>query len=1731
MVGRRQSIRQVSGLRLRGQIQFPCTVMNIKCSSLRSRFVIGLLMALSTIASLRAAPVVVDTSSAGTVDGFDLYGNGLVWWTGGYPGDEVIRRTDGIIAIRSALPGVGLTVRPSRTFNAVLSPSVTSTLNGVVRTDSDLFFFGNSLGLRIFRRPIFGQAESALGIDFSGVSYSQVGAMLQYGNTLLWSVVQGGQSQVRIKALNGPPGGGDEILFQGVGLAKKMVVTRVPQSDAPDFYYLVLLANDGSVWKYVLDPAIQRPGPTFVANNVTDIAVREETHDVSGPIFIQLRHTSVIYAATGANLSNNRGSGKLVAFDLGNGSTYTDYDTRDINLQITGVAVDSDRIFLTQTPVTPGSGLFASRLDLPNSQLLRRGAPSNGSFFGVTDYATIAVQQEGRNLRSDRQWLYWANGNQIRKIKTDAPALELDYRAIGLEAVQTVQDYNNSIPLVAYKGTIVRAYAQLLKNTTGLGNFAPNAQLRGFLNGAELPVSPIYPYSDAVVDTASDLPTLRANLSRSFNFQLPDEWLAQVGTLRLEFTVNPTGSVPETGVGPLNNNSAAATLTIVAPRRPCVVFKTMRSSIPNYDMFAPNSGFGAIVDRANSMLPLDHLKTFFSPGAVVRPQFTLLGFKDRSFDIPSDADQALDELDEAQEDSHDPPGCTDVHWAGMFPPGVENFNGLGERPGNSLILRMDAVGSRGGIWGSIVGGHTLAHELGHNYGRKHIDQTTSPTGCGTNKPAGDLDVEPGGQDPCTLGITDLTNAGAPIGYDWLTDTLILPSASADMMTYGSPRWVSPFSWNALVASIPAGVSSLGDSTGGTHAALANVPAAPAMIGPHPAIFRVTGTIYPETGEAVLLPAWQYPAGTLDPVKVQRSLDAAAALPVDAPYRLRLLGDPQAAPLLEQPVAVSSTSEGPAEVLRFSQAVPYVEGVTRIQLVTEGKVLAEIVAGANSPVLKLDAPVIDLDAHTLRLSWTGTDADGDALLFTTQFSNDDGATWQALQVRDPSPGMVVSTTLLRGGAQCRLRVLATDGLHTEIAITEPFALPKQAPILQIHGVRNQQAFPSTAPINARAIAYDPDDGSLDPSAIHWALAGPESRSGVGENLTLRSLAPGTYDLTVTAADSDGATGSANVQLRVLPVEIPEGPAPVLDGLAADAAYATAALVRIRPNNGNRTPTDVRLVHSGGYLYVAFTDLAYTTTPNLPASVGIYFDLDGSRDANSQSSDVGFGISEDGILSQVAGNGSGMVVQPVASGFTGAVVLGDGAWSAELRIADSLLAGWNHESGFMIVHYFPNLFAQVKIWPPAADVNHPNTWTSAALGPLAAQPNRPPVALASAPSLLVLGEPQTVTLDGSASYDLDGDALTYTWRQIDGPPVTLKNPDSAQPSFETTTLTAAARLRFELIVGDAVSKSAPAEATVELTTVAPLPPAASPELSIAPVHGGLTLTAAPGQYDRQSIATETTSSDYGWIGAGANPVTYALTLTKFPGTAFAGFQAHIFLVPDTSGNVAPDYEDPNIVMFDIQALPDGTATGWFRYKTNEPSANAFLYSAGTLGQVDSASGVIGTWSMSFVNDSGVTLTAPNGASSAITIPDGGALPLLFGGKVTAFFGVQANTPDQVGQSAEFGRIQIEGTPRAAAIDDSFPGPDLNPAGGGRAWTWVKQAAAPDSIQVAGEAAGYALSWTLPDTGFVLQTSSSLAAGSWTDVNIAGASSAGSVKTLTLHAADLGGKTSFYRLIKKP
>ncbi|MDH4067090.1 MAG: PKD domain-containing protein, partial [Acidobacteriota bacterium] len=170
------------------------------------------------------------------------------------------------------------------------------------------------------------------------------------------------------------------------------------------------------------------------------------------------------------------------------------------------------------------------------------------------------------------------------------------------------------------------------------------------------------------------------------------------------------------------------------------------------------------------------------------------------------------------------------------------------------------------------------------------------------------------------------------------------------------------------------------------------------------------------------------------------------------------------------------------------------------------------------------------------------------------------------------------------------------------------------------------------------------------------------------------------------------------------------------------------------------------------------------------------------------------------------------------------------------------------------------------------------------------NHPPVAEAGADRSIAEGSP--VTLDGGASFDIDGDLFTYAWTQIDNgsPTVTLTAANSAAPSFTAPYVDAGgaagvvAALVFQLRVDDGLSPDAAAPGyelanvvdtvTVEITNVNNLPTADAGDGQTVDENSPVSLDAS------DSSDPDSDPLSFAWAQTGGPTVTLAGAATSSP-----------------------------------------------------------------------------------------------------------------------------------------------------------------------------------------------------------------------------------------------------------
>lgn len=918
-------------------------------------------------------------------------------------------------------------------------------------------------------------------------------------------------------------------------------------------------------------------------------------------------------------------------------------------------------------------------------------------------------------------WVYFDTSNGISRIRTDAPPFPSDLAFTAWEITQGIQNLRNDtdlVPLVSGKATYVRVYGSKLN---GPNAYSVGATLIGVrANGSPLPGSPLSPLNGGQ-DLLGNFEPNRGELKGSWLFQLPTAWTT-AGDIRLHPLIDPNHVWSD--LDRSNNTIAERTLSFGRLAPVCLVFIPVRTNAP-VTMFGPSHEFA--IDMARRLLPTDQVWTYRQNNDIAELEIKWGGpFKAipypsfGPYELDEDSGKILLSLFERDQLSDDPDECDDAgartHYVGVVAAETKGDNGSSWRDHDNLWFRLPPA-DFSADW-KTQRAVTLAHELGHNYGRKHIN-------CGN--PEADQGFDGYDYPPCQLDIDD--GASRYYGFTLNAQTgsfdIIPPTTAGDLMSYAhklspaKPRWISDVTWRRLYQDIP---DQLKTSASAPDVAVPNLDAASSVV-------LISGLInLANPAQSVLNNAWVYPTGSVSQAMLRKWQRAAAptqaarlaSAPAVAPYHLRLYN---AAGNVLDDRAIIPDSDGDAAqpgVLRFALNFPApTEQVARLELLDGDTVIASRLAGTHPPTVTILSPAGDENIDDrLTISWRGTDPDQtDLLLFNLQYSPDSGQTWRALLTSFPNrsgtdtvtinmrdlSGLPASTS---GGL---LRVTASDGFNTTLAVSQPFTVANRAPQPYIEA-------PGSGPIAAgqpvllQGGASDPEEGGLSGTALHWSLDGQEI--GEGAQQQIAGLAPGSYRLALTARDAADNEATTSVTLTVAPLVVPLAGALTLDGTCDDDGYATAAQVPL-PTYGDGTQAFVRLVRTDDALWACFIGMRRTGTLSPRTLASLRVDTNSSRDSQPQPDDRVFVLGEDGVAESYTGNGDGYVSSGSA-GFGGQVSASDTTWMAEMRIDASALDGWGHVVGLSLEQVDVGALGDNYHWPRDAIWNNPSTWATAVLG---------------------------------------------------------------------------------------------------------------------------------------------------------------------------------------------------------------------------------------------------------------------------------------------------------------------------------------------------------------------------------------------------------------------------------
>jgi len=569
----------------------------------------------------------------------------------------------------------------------------------------------------------------------------------------------------------------------------------------------------------------------------------------------------------------------------------------------------------------------------------------------------------------------------------EASAVLQDLKLIGLEVNQSIQNWQNSVPLIEGKPTVVRAH---IRNEGSGSAKVKGIRLKGTRNGMPLTGSPLEAENKATFLAPSDtsdkdiITARRSKWRKSLNFTIRnDQWLKETVTLRLIGDGLQCEGVP----------AVSESCEIEVDFQPVPELSVKFYRVKWYDLSGEphqpsKEEIGDIAESLTAMYPTENVN--FETAELLAPQspvsaggFSLLSVNDqietmRILDLASGASS--------------------------------------NRLYYGVVADADVAGLALSVGGNVASGNdsptTVAHELGHLLDRPHAvnaednGRAVFPPGmkkgyCGSKAYTDEefpYSEVFGGEEIAAIGPSGVDSE--MWGYDSSSMEIVVYPYTGELMSYCNPRWVSEYTYENIKSSIANQFASGNVNIVSETAGSLSSASEPGSVSMNQAqdYTLIRGRVEVSdslVGESVeFLPFVSFSAS-------QAVADSLAPKPGD--YTLQAID--------EQGVTVEEVSFGPnlgvteeiSKSASFSVPVSNESNISEVKVRYEGEgkasgnVIGTTAASLNPPDITVESPNggENLGGDQTTVKWSASDPDSDSLSYVVQYSQNGGNTWSTI----------------------------------------------------------------------------------------------------------------------------------------------------------------------------------------------------------------------------------------------------------------------------------------------------------------------------------------------------------------------------------------------------------------------------------------------------------------------------------------------------------------------------------------------------------------------------------------------------------------------------------------------------------------------------------------------------------------------------------------------------------------
>ncbi len=270
--------------------------------------------------------------------------------------------------------------------------------------------------------------------------------------------------------------------------------------------------------------------------------------------------------------------------------------------------------------------------------------------------------------------------------------------------------------------------------------------------------------------------------------------------------------------------------------------------------------------------------------------------------------------------------------------------------------------------------------------------------------------------------------------------------------------------------------------------------------------RVIGRLYPD-GRLRLRPSylvesapWSDREGDGTPELAVELLDAEDAVLAVAPLRVQS--------------GCAFAQSGQARAVRGW--IPFHPHTRSLRFIHRGRPVLRIRRPEGSPRVTLTWRPREREEGRRVVTWEAAHPQAEPMQFFLRYSHTGGRTWNRIGFRTEETRGEVDLDDLPGGERCLLAVVATDGINTSTAVSEPFSValkPCRAMILA--PVDGSTVRPGEL-VRLVGQGYWLEEGRTEREALIWTSS-CAGELGRGTVVDLSTLTPGEHSITLLAGD--------------------------------------------------------------------------------------------------------------------------------------------------------------------------------------------------------------------------------------------------------------------------------------------------------------------------------------------------------------------------------------------------------------------------------------------------------------------------------------------------------------------------------------------------------------------------------------------------------------------------------------